>query len=106
MVTRALPIAVLSLVMGLSLPASSREPGTLTVGYDLQVDAIPVEDPGPGGNMVFAVRRNARYAVSLSFANGGEGAVETYRLNDDGQLVGPVGWSPAACSTSIAAASW
>jgi hypothetical protein len=59
---------------------------TLTVVDNLQVDAIPIEDPGPGDNMVFAVRRNARYAVSLSFANGGDGEVVSYRLSDDGQL--------------------
>ena len=68
--------------------------GTLTVVHDLQVDAIPIVDPGPGDNMVFAARRDARFVVSLSFANGGPGEVVSYRLGDDGQLSGPVSQTP------------
>jgi hypothetical protein len=72
---------------------------TLTVADNEPVDIAPGE-PGPGDNLVFAVRRDVRYVVSLAFATGQPGEVVSHRLSDDGQLelVGrtPAGREPRA----------
>jgi 6-phosphogluconolactonase (cycloisomerase 2 family) len=77
---------LLPLVVVLCAPGFGFAQSTLTVEDNLQVDPVPIEAPGPGDNMVFAVRRDARYVVSLSFSNGGEGHAVSYRLGDDGML--------------------
>ena len=93
---RALLISTFSLLVVLLVPAFDQPPGTLTVQHDLQVDSVPIQDPGPGDNMVFAVRRDNRYVVSLSFANGGPGEAVSYSLSNEGQLTEvPGGRTPA-----------
>ena len=81
-----------ALVVGIFVSALSAS-GTLTV-----LDAELVG--APGDNMVFAVRRDARYVVSLHFVTGEPGEVVTHRRNDDGSLdfVGrnPAGREPRA----------
>ncbi|MBM4259605.1 MAG: lactonase family protein [Deltaproteobacteria bacterium] len=58
---------------------------TLTVIDNEPVDIAPGE-PGPGDNMVFSVRRNATYVVTLSFTTGQPGEFVTHILNRDGTL--------------------
>lgn len=89
-------LLLLPLFVMLFSPGFGFAEGTLIVKDNLQVDLVPIEDPGPGDNMVFAVRRDARYVVSLSFANGGPGEVVSYRLSNEGQLTPvPGGRTPA-----------
>jgi hypothetical protein len=67
------------------------------------VDIAPGE-PGPGDNMVFAARRDARFVVSLAFTTGQPGEVVSHRLWDDGRLsfVGrtPAGREPRAIAVA------
>jgi len=100
MVARALLIAVFSVFTGLWFaPASEAQPSTLSVADNEPVDVAPGE-PGPGDNMLFAVRGNGRFVVSLAFATGQPGEIVSHRLYDDGQLefVGrtPAGREPRA----------
>lgn len=77
----------------------SAQTSTITVADNEPVDIAPGE-PGPGDNMVFAVRRNVRYVVSLAFTTGQPGEIVSHRLASDGQLelVGrtPAGREPRA----------
>jgi hypothetical protein len=100
MVARALLIAVVSVFAGSWFaPASEAQTSTLSVADNEPVDVSPGE-PGPGDNMVFVVRRDVRYVVSLAFTTGQPGEVVSHRLYDDGQLelVGrtPAGREPRA----------
>jgi hypothetical protein len=83
MVSRA-RIVFLSVLIGLLSPVSSQaQTSTLTV-----VDSEPLPDDGPGDNMVFSVRRNGTFVVSLAF---NRGEVVTHRLERDGNIGEEVG---------------
>lgn len=90
-----LPLCVVVCVPGGGVAQTS----TLTVADNEPVDVAPGE-PGPGDNMVFSVRRNGRFVVSLAFTTGHLGEVVSHRLRSDGQLelVGrtPAGREPRA----------
>lgn len=76
MVARALLVSVLSLLIGLFSPAVTRAQSTLAV-----VDNEFVGD-GPG-DLVFAVGRNAEYAIAMAFNSG---QAVTHRVERDGSL--------------------
>ncbi len=91
---------LLPLCVVMSVPGNAvAQTGTLSVADNEPVDIAPGE-PGPGDLMVFAVRRDVRYVVSLAFTTGQPGEVVSHRLHDDGQLelVGrtPAGREPRA----------
>jgi hypothetical protein len=77
----ALPLIVVLLSPGFGIAQTS----TLTVVDNEPVDVAPGE-PGPGDNMVFSVRRNATYVVSLAFTTGQPGEIVTHRLSPSGDL--------------------
>lgn len=88
------------LCVAMSVPGiAAAQTSTLTVVDNEPVDIAPGE-PGPGDNMVFAVRRDVRYVVSLAFTTGQPGEIVSHRLRSDGQLelVGrtPAGREPRA----------
>jgi hypothetical protein len=78
-------LLLLSLFVGLYSPGFSFATGTLTVLDNEPVDIAPGE-PGPGDNLVFSVRRNATYVVSLAFTTGQPGEIVTHRLRRNGGL--------------------
>ncbi len=90
-----LPLCVVVSVPGNAVAQTS----TLTVADNEPVDIAPGE-PGPGDSMVFSVRGNGRFVVSLAFTTGQPGEVVSHRLHDDGdlELVGrtPAGREPRA----------
>jgi 6-phosphogluconolactonase (cycloisomerase 2 family) len=83
MVSRALVIAILSVLMVALSPGLSQAQSTLTV-----VDSEPLPEDGPGDNVVFSVRRNRTFVVALAF-NTGEAV--THRLERDGSIGEEVG---------------
>lgn len=76
---------LLPLFVVLFSPGFGFAQSTLAVVDNEPVDTAPGE-PGPGDNMVFSVRRNATYVVSLSFTTGQPGEIISHRLNRDGTL--------------------
>jgi 6-phosphogluconolactonase (cycloisomerase 2 family) len=90
---RAFMFLFLPLLVVLFSPGFGFAQSTLAVVDNEPVDIAPGE-PGPGDNMVFSVRRNATYVVSLAFTTGQPGEIVTHRLNRDGNLTF-VGRTPA-----------
>lgn len=91
---RAFLISLLLVVTVRFSPLPSQaQTTTLTVVDNEPVDTAPGE-PGPGDNMVFSVRRNATYVVSLAFTTGQPGEIVSHRLSDNGELE-LVGRTPA-----------
>lgn len=77
--------AVLALSSVLLAPAIGLASSTLTVVDNEPVDIDPGE-PGPGDNLVFSVRRNATYVMSLAFTTGQPGEIVTHRMDHAGAL--------------------
>ena len=82
-----------ALILGIFVPV------LLATSQLTVLDNEPFEG-APGDNMVFSVRRNGTYVVSMHFVTGQPGDAVTHRLNDDGTLsfVGrnPAGTEPRA----------